>query len=140
MLNAMQESPHLPYLLLRRLLAFLYDSLLLIAVLFVVTGVAVVLNDNEQLAHPSRFLLFWLVGFCYFSWFWRRDGRTLGLQAWKLHVVADEAPFLSWQQCVSRYVSGSLLFGITYVTIPFRADRKALHDVLSRSGINFIKQ
>ncbi len=133
----MQENSPLPYLLLRRLFAFLYDCLLLIAVLFVVTGVAVLLNNNQQLTHPTRFLLFGLVGFLYFSWFWRRDGRTLGLQAWKLHVKSDDANMLTWKQCAIRYVSGILCFGFTYVSIFFRSDRKALHDLLSNSNISF---
>ena len=133
----MQKKLPRPYLLLRRLLAFLYDSLLLIAVLFVVTGVAVLLNNNEQLTHPIRFLLFWIVGFCYFSWFWRRDGRTLGLQAWKLHVMSDDGSMLTWKQCLIRYISGSLLFGLTYLTVLIRNDGKALHDWLSNSNILF---
>jgi len=131
----MQEISPLPYVLLRRLFAFLYDCLLLIAVLFVVMGVAVVLNNNEAVVHPTRFLLWWIVGFCYFSWFWRRDGRTLGLQAWKLHVKPDNAMKMTWKQCFIRYVAGTLLFGITYVSMPFRNDRKAMHDVISKSNI-----
>ena len=133
----MQQNLPLPYLLLRRLLAFLYDSFLLIAILFVVTGVAVLLNNNEQLTHPIRFLLFWFVGFCYFSWFWRRDGRTLGLQAWKLHVKSDSGAMLTWKQCSIRYVSGTLLFVFTYLPMLWREDKKALHDLLSNSNIMF---
>ena len=133
----MQQSLPLLSLLLRRLFAFLYDSLLLIAVLFVVTGVAVLLNNNQQLTHPLRFLLFWFVGFCYFSWFWRRDGRTLGLQAWKLHVKSDADSTLSWKQCLIRYISGTLLFGFTYLTMFLREDKKTLHDMLSNSNITF---
>ena len=133
----MQENSPLPYLLLRRLFAFLYDSLLLIAVLFVVTGVAVLLNNNEQLTHPIRFLLIWFVGFCYFSWFWRRDGRTLGLQAWKLHVKSDSGCMLTWKQCFIRYASGTFLFVFTYLPMLWREDKKALHDLLSNSNIFF---
>jgi len=133
----MQDNTHQPYLLFRRLFAFLYDCLLVIAVLFVVTGAVVLLNNNQQLTHPLRFLMFWLVGFVYFSWFWRRDGRTLGLQAWKLQLLSDDASKLTLAQCFSRYLAGTLLFAVTYVAIPFNKDRKALHDTLSRSKIVF---
>jgi len=129
--KAMQENSPLPYLLLRRLFAFLYDCLLLIAILFMVTGVLVLLNNNEAVTHPFRFFIFWLVGFCYFSWFWRRDGRTLGLQAWKLQLKSDDEKMLSWLQCFHRYLSGTLLFGVTYVAMALRTDKKALHDLLS---------
>lgn len=132
----MQATSTLPYLLLRRLLAFLYDCLLLIAVLFVVTGVVVILNDNEQITHPIRFLLFGLVGFLYFAWFWRRDGRTLGLQAWKLHVTSDNTPMLTWKQCAIRYLSGIIFFGVTYASMFVRSDRKAIHDLLSGTNIS----
>ncbi len=133
----MSATTSLPYLLLRRLFAFLYDCLLLIAVLFVVTGVAVVVNDNEQITSPARFLLFGLVGFLYFAWFWRRDGRTLGLQAWKLHVTSDDASMLTWKQCVIRFLAGLFFFGATYATMFVRADRKAIHDLLSGTNISF---
>jgi len=131
----MQEISPLPYLLLRRLFAFLYDCLLLIAVLFVVVGVFVVLNNNQAFTHLLRYFLFWIIGFAYFSWFWRRDGRTLGLQAWKLHLKSDNNTMMSWKQCAIRYLSGTLLFGITYASMPFREDKKALHDALSNSNI-----
>jgi len=131
----MQEISPYPYVLLRRVVAFLYDCLLLIAVFFVVAGVAVIVNNYEAVTHPVWYLALWFVGFCYFTWFWRRDGRTLGLQAWKLHVKSDRDSMLSFKQCVIRYVSGTALFGVTYLSIPFRRDRKALHDVLSYSNI-----
>jgi len=133
----MQQNLLIPYLLLRRLFAFLYDLLLLISVLFVVTGVVVLINNNEQWEHPIRFLLFWFVGFSYFSWFWRRDGRTLGLQAWRLHVKSDSGSMLTWKQCLIRYVSGTVLFVFTYLPTLWRNDKKALHDLLSKSNITF---
>ena len=133
----MQDTSALPYLLLRRLFAFLYDCLLLIAVLFIVTGAVVLLNNNQELTHPIRFLLFGIVGFLYFAWFWRRDGRTLGLQAWKLHVTSDDASMLTWKQCAIRFASGLIFFGVTYASMFVRADRKAIHDLLSKTNISF---
>lgn len=127
----------MPYLLLRRMLAFLYDCLLLVAILFIVTGVAVLLNNTQPLSFLIQLLLVFVVGFVYFSWFWRRDGRTLGLQAWKLHVKSDNNEMLTWKQCAIRYISGILCFGVTYLPIVFRTDRKALHDLLSNSNISF---
>lgn len=134
---AMQNKLTMPYLLLRRLFAFLYDCLLLIAVLFLVTGVAVLLNNTQPLKIFIQLLLVFVVGFVYFSWFWRRGGRTLGLQAWKLQLKSDNHEILTWKQCVIRYVSGFLLLPITYITIVFRADRKAVHDLLSNTNISF---
>jgi len=133
----MQNKSTLPYLLLRRMLAFLYDCLLLIAVLFLVTGAAVLLNNNESLSFLTQRFIDIVVGFVYFSWFWRRGGRTLGLQAWKLQLKSDNHEILTWKQCVIRYVSGFLLLPITYITIVFRADRKAVHDLLSNTNISF---
>jgi len=133
----MQNKSTLPYLLLRRMFAFLYDCLLLIAILFLVTGVAVLLNNTQPLNLFLQLLLIFIVGFGYFSWFWRRDGRTLGLQAWKLHVKSDNDEMLTWKQCIIRYLSGYLFFIVTYLTTVFREDRKAIHDILSESNISF---
>ncbi len=133
----MQDKSTLPYLLLRRMLAFLYDCLLLTAVLFIVTGVAVLLNNTQPLNVFIQLLIVFIVGFVYFSWFWRRDGRTLGLQAWKLHVKSDNDEMLTWKQCLVRYISGIFCFGFTYIPVVLRSDRKALHDLLSNSNISF---
>ena len=133
----MQNKSTLPYLLLRRMLAFLYDCLLLIAVLFLVTGAAVLLNNNESLSFLTQRFIDIVVGFVYFSWFWRRDGRTLGLQAWKLQLKSDKREMLTWKQCAVRFFVGLLLLPINYVTIVFRQDRKAINDVFSNSYISF---
>jgi uncharacterized RDD family membrane protein YckC len=67
----------------RRLAAAFYDSLLLIALYFVVGWVAVMANNGEAV---EGFWLFWLlllIAWGFFVKFWRYPGQTLGMQVWK---------------------------------------------------------
>lgn len=138
----MQSLP----MLFRRLAAFVYDSLLILAAFFIVTGIAVYLNDSRPVHGPTYLGVLWVVAGAFFVTFWR-NGRTLGMQAWRLRVVAldasaprDEeaspaAPAPPFWPLVVRYVIGSTLFGITLVWMLFDPDGLAVHDRLSRTRI-----
>ena len=147
-------------LLCRRAAAFLYDSLLLVAVFFLVTGIAVYLNDTRPVGGPLYLALLWVVAGAFLVLFWS-NGRTLGMQAWKLRIVDDRAnaapvdargdrrgkldgaepdgdgpaPAPALGQLVARYALGSALFGVSWLWMPFDRDGLALHDRLSRTRI-----
>jgi uncharacterized RDD family membrane protein YckC len=84
--------------LLRRFAAMLYDSLLLFAVGWTVTAVAVGLRAASVgeaairasgKAAASGLLLQAAIAattVLFFGWFWTRSGQTLGMQAWRLRV------------------------------------------------------
>ena len=122
-------------MLLRRAAAFVYDSLLMVAVFFVVAGVAVYLNDFETVGGAGFYALLWLVAGAFLVVFWR-NGRTLGMQAWKLRIVgaADDAPARTGA-LVLRYVLGSALFALTWLWMLVDRDGLALHDRLSGTRI-----
>lgn len=79
--------------LLRRIGAMLYDSLLVLALLFLATipfiavreGAPVEANDN--LAYQVTLIV---VVFVFFVGFWTRSGRTLGMQSWGLRVETPD--------------------------------------------------
>lgn len=123
------------YLLFRRLLAFLYDSFLLLALFFAVTTVALFLNNGQAIESIAyKFLLIPVAGMFYIG-FWIRGGQTLGMRAWRIKVVNNDAKFLGWKQCVLRFVLGVLSFGVTYFYMLFNKRGDALHDMLSRTHI-----
>lgn len=127
-------------MLLRRSLAFLYDLLLLLSVFFVVTGVAVSLNDGEAIDHDSFDVLpymaaLYLSAFAFYYGFWRHGGQTLGMKAWRLRLVDDNGQPPSPRHCVCRFVGGTLLFGASWVGALFTRDRLPLHDRLSGTRI-----
>ena len=142
-------------LLCRRAAAFLYDSLLLVAVFFLVTGIAVYLNDTRPVGGPLYLALLWVVAGAFLVLFWS-NGRTLGMQAWRLRIVDDRAratpsppgsdrrgavdgdalgPVPGPGQLIARYALGSALFGVSWLWMPFDRDGLALHDRLSRTRI-----
>ena len=72
----------------RRLGAMLYDGLLVIALMFLATLPFVALRGGEPVevgATTYRIALLF-VSWLFFTGFWTRSGRTLGLQSWRLQV------------------------------------------------------
>jgi uncharacterized RDD family membrane protein YckC len=100
----------------RRLMALMYDSLLLLGVLFVATLIPAVVThklhatqgdkvyDLPPLFQGAGFSLYLLVITLFFGYFWRKNGQTLGMQAWRLKVVAADGQKPSWLQCIIRGV------------------------------------
>ena len=137
-------------MLFRRAAAFLYDSLLVLALFFVVTGAVVYLNDSEPVGGPGFVALLWCVAGVFFVIFWR-NGRTLGMQAWQLRIVdepsgggngrgdegggADARATPGVGALALRYALGSALFGVTWAWMVLDRDGLALHDRLSRTAI-----
>ena len=119
-----------PRAVLVRTAAVVYDLLLLIAVWFVVTAIALAFNDGQAIEHPLYALAMIALGWPYFDASWRRIGQTLGMRAWRLKLVADDGN-VTRSRTALRYALGILLFGVTYASIPFDPRRRALHDRLS---------
>ena len=118
----------------KRAAACLYDILLLVAVLFVVTALLLVANDGEAFG-PLYLVVAFAVGWLFFDWFWRHGGQTLGMRAWRLKLVDDGDVPLTRARTFVRYTLGCLLFGVTYVSVPFDERRRAMHDRLTRTRV-----
>jgi len=133
----MQNNSSLPSFVLRRLVAFLYDSFLLIALFFVVTSIAIAFNDGQAFENSAFLVVLYAVSFMFFSWFWRNGGQTLGMQAWKIKVISETGASLTYKQCLIRFLTGSFFIGITLVFALFNKSGKGLHDTLSNTKIVF---
>lgn len=108
-----------------RLLAALYDGMLVLALLFFVGAVLIVagtllLGLEGQGSEASRVLpgwYQWLVQFPitlltiwgFYGLFWRRSGQTLGMQTWRLKTVTATGQLLNWPQTFLRCAMASLL-------------------------------
>jgi len=132
----MQNSTSTTKLLLRRMAAFLYDCLLLIAIYFVVTACAISLNDGEAIQHWSYKIFLIVVAFIFFDWFWRHGGQTLGMRAWRIRVQGKDNEKITFSQSATRFSTGFFLFGLTLFFMYFNAAAEALHDRLSRTKIS----
>lgn len=133
----MQKSSSYSLYLWRRLGACLYDLLLLIAIFFVITAIAVGLNGGNAIEHPMYLIGMYPVAFIFFVWCWKRGGQTLGMQAWRLQLVSETNTELTTKQCAFRYFLGSICFGFTYFGALFDAKKQPLHDSLAGTKIIF---
>jgi uncharacterized RDD family membrane protein YckC len=122
----------------RRLGAMLYDALLVVALLMVVTALLLSLTGGEAITSERygaleyfyrAVLLLVICGF--FGWFWTRKGQTLGMRAWRLKVVREDGALLTWSDALKR-MGGALVSwgacGLGYFWIWFDRDRLAWHD------------
>lgn len=114
-----------------RVVAILYDGMLILALLFLVGTVLTVIGTLltmqtgtqssqaqslptwYQNAVMTPFFVLTLVAF--YGLFWRRGGQTLGMQTWRLKTVNNSGHLLTWGQSFKRILAACLmplLFGI----------------------------
>lgn len=132
---------------LRRLGAWLYDFLVVVALLMVagfvcfgLTALALHLGwidlgaheDTAALLSASRsyqlVLLAVVLGF--YCWFWRTSGQTLGMRAWRLRVQNTDGSRLTLGQCLVRALAALLGLGNFWIWFNPRT-RLALQDRLA---------
>ena len=134
--------------LLRRLAALIYDSFLLIALIFawiaIVIGINVWLVGEDQVKQATLAAPPWavwlgivivIVGF--YTYFWRKSGQTLGMQAWRIKTQQPNGERLSYQQCLVRIASGALSWaclGLGYLWA-LGPSKKTWHDIASNSQV-----
>ena len=126
-------------MLLRRLGAMLYDSLLLIALWFLATAVWLPFTHGEAIPYPGL-LRIWIlaVSFVFFGWFWTHRGQTLGLRTWKLKVVRADGGDLTWRDALNRFALAIPSIGLAGLGLLWMlVDREglAVHDRWSRTRI-----
>jgi len=127
--------------IIRRIAALVYDILLLTAVLFVATAIAVALNRGQAVSHPVYYLSLALITYLFFCWFWTHGGQTLGMRSWRLKLITTSGMKLSWAQASRRFfmaLIALLPFGAGLLWLIFDSDSLAVHDRLSESKIVFI--
>jgi len=134
-IDNMRNISSTSYNLLRRVAAFLYDCLLLLAIYFVVTAVAITFNDGHAVQHFAYKFLLYVTGFLFFDWFWMHGGQTLGMRAWKIKLRSINNTPLTHVQCLQRYLLGTIFFVFTLFWMFFNKGGAALHDHLSNTKI-----
>ena len=123
--------------LLRRLLAVVYDLLLLLAVWFVAALPWPLLPSAFSDSGTGRLLLrayLILVAFLFFGGFWVHGGQTLGMRAWRVKLVSGDGAGVTWAQAARRFAAAILsaaCVGLGFLSAAVRRDRLAWHDRLS---------
>jgi len=125
--------------LFHRLAALFYDSLLLLAVMFIATAILLPFTDGEAIGHNpflTTYLLF--ISFFFYSWFWMHGGQTLGMRSWKLQLQnINPGPISLWQALLRFMVAipSTLLLGIGYLWMLIDRDQLTWHDRYSETRI-----
>ena len=129
--------------LFRRLFAICYDCFLLIAILFIVSGIATALNDGRAVEpgdtlYPIFVVLVFGLSYLYFSWFWTHGGQTLGMRSWKLQLRNLREGPITWLQVLLRIMTAlpaGLLFGLGYLWMLVDRQKLTWHDRYSETCV-----
>ena len=125
----------------RRLAAAVYDCIILLALYFVATLIAVLVNDGEAVESPLFFWLLLFIAWAFFIKFWCSPGQTLGMQVWKVKVISDRGGALTMKQASARMIFALLswgVFGLGFIWSLFDKEGLTWHDRLSHSRLIFI--
>ena len=129
--------------LLRRIMAIVYDSFLLIALFAVVSLPLVMQVGEETLTHNPLMkalyqLLLLLSAFLFYGWFWTHGGQTLGMRAWRLQARKMDGSAMDWPASIRRFAWSllSLAFlGLGFLWILLDRRSLAWHDRLSNTHL-----
>jgi uncharacterized RDD family membrane protein YckC len=117
----------------RRLLAIIYDAVIVLGLLILATAVVMPFSATQPVAMQDPLFTAWLfcVWFFYLCWCWRK-GMTLGMRAWKLRLVTATGEPLPVLRCVLRFIislAGLAALGAGYLWSLADSRRRCWHDM-----------
>ncbi|MDH4040339.1 MAG: RDD family protein [Gammaproteobacteria bacterium] len=137
--------------LLRRLAALVYDILLVLPLIMVcvalVMGVRTLLGIGPAEDGIVRLdanlvrLLALLTTMAFFSWFWLKNGQTLGMQAWRIKLVDFDGGAPGTRKVVVRCLAAALsagCFGLGYLWCLVDRRGRYWHDWLSGTELRLL--
>ena len=120
----------------RRMVALFYDLILIIALCVGLT-LLITYALNTEVESPLMYLAFLALSIGFYCYFWKKNkGQTLGMQVWKVRLAQENNLDVSLMRMIYRCLLGlifSLLFGLNYVPMLFRKDKKTINDILSKT-------
>ncbi|HET7608588.1 MAG TPA: RDD family protein [Gammaproteobacteria bacterium] len=92
----------------RRLAAFCYDLLLIVALAASFTALVVAVRLGAGVPPGTWWFSLSLLGLiaAFFCGFWAHGGQTLGMRAWRIRVVRDDGGALTLARAAARFVCG----------------------------------
>lgn len=125
-----------------RLVAYFIDMLIIAAITVPVRAILglvfnlMTLGNGDLVAGPVAFIAFYGTIFFYFGYFYSEKGASPGKLLFKMQIHDADAPFarLSYgkaffRESIGKIAAAAPLF-IGFLVSLFRADRRALHDLL----------
>ena len=128
---------------LKRVLALVYDSLLIGAIVLVLSLLLVFVHGGypESGSVLSFIQLFILVftGPIFYSYFWiANKGQTTGMQAWKIKLVSMDETELNIKKTLLRCLISTIsfaCFGMGYLWILYDKDNLSWSDILTKTKV-----
>ena len=96
--------------LLKQIIAMIYDSFLIISILFIGTAILLPFNQGEVVGGIYYSIYLLLIVFIFYSWFWNKSGQTLGMKVWKIRIINDYGLNPSWSISFLRLIFALLSF------------------------------
>jgi len=133
----------------RNLLAMVYDTFLIAPLLMANSFILVSLfGPVEDISSPT--IPGWLMQLTsfgvitvFFTVFWRKSGQTLGMQAWRIKLVATTGDTPSYRQCILRCMVATLslgLAGLGYWWSIFDPEGRRWHDRVSGTHLVLVSK
>lgn len=124
----------------RRLLIMAYDAVAVLALMMVVTALAMLAGFHElhvvrDLPYAAVLLLTW---FLYLAWCWRRGGMTLGMRAWRVRLERSGGGLPGWGACALRFLASLLsaaALGCGFWWSLVDRERRCWHDTFSKTRL-----
>jgi uncharacterized RDD family membrane protein YckC len=141
-----------PAPLIRRLTAMLYDSLIVIALMMMTTGIYKAIQagiigadklrelteSGKMNTDPLLSSVLFVVLYVFFAYFWTRSGQTLGMQVWHIRIQSPSGVSISWSQALLRFMMAwvsALVFGLGYVWVLIDKKKRSWHDIFSMTEV-----
>ena len=133
----------------KRIVASIYDGLLLLSVIFVLGYLSVfILNglnwelpeDPSQPILPGWYavLLISISSWGFFSFFWIRGNKTLGMAVWKIEIYSITGSKVTLFQAFKRFCCNIIIvatLGIPLLQIYFTKENIAFNDIISKTRL-----
>ena len=136
----------------KRIVASIYDGLLLLSVIFVLGYLSIYISNGlnwELPEDPSQpilpgwyaLLLISFSSWSFFSLFWIRGNKTLGMAVWKIEIYSVEGNKITLTQTFKRFFCNLiivLMLGIPLLQIYFTKEKVAFNDLVSGTRLRII--
>ena len=128
---------------LKRVLALVYDSLLIGAIVLVLSLLLVFVNggypESGSFVSFIQFFILIFAGPIFYSYFWiANKGQTTGMQAWKIQLVTVDETELNIKKTMLRCLisTNSLIcFGLVYFWILYDKNNLSWSDKLTKTKV-----
>lgn len=128
----------------RRIACMLYESVLLLAVLFNAGFLFIYLTNYPERSdlRPALQIFLASVAAGYFTWFWCKSGQTLAMKTWRIRLENQDGRLLSFPNTLLRFALafvGVALAGVTIWWALLDDDGQFLHDRLLKSRLVMVE-